>query len=160
MNAFSSRAIKAYASIGVETGVASASPHQLILMLYEGAISAVASAQAQLRLKDVAGKGQNISKAISIISDGLSAALEQNVGGDVARNLHDLYQYMAQRLLEANLKNDDSALEEVRQLLVQLKGAWESMPVLPKQSQLASGATASSAYGSQLRSSANSYGSI
>jgi flagellar protein FliS len=158
MNAYSSQAIKAYATIGVETGVASASPHQLILMLYEGAISAVATAQSHLRLKDMAAKGQAISKAISIIGDGLSAALQQNVGGELAKNLADLYQYMGQRLLEANLKSDHEALEEVRQLLAQLKGAWESMPVSP--SPLQSVATANSTYGPQSRSTANSYGSI
>jgi flagellar protein FliS len=156
MNAFSSRAIKAYASIGVETGVVSASPHQLILMLYEGAMSAVATAQMQMRLKDVPAKGQSISKAISIISDGLSAALEQNGGGDVASNLHDLYQYMAQRLLEANLKNDDSAMEEVRQMLAQLKGAWETMPV----QQTPTPTTVHSGLSSQQRAAASSYGSI
>lgn len=127
MNAFSSRAINAYAKIGVETGVVSASPHQLVLMLYEGAIAAIAAAQQQLRLNNIAARGEAISKAISIIDGGLKASLDLSVGGELVNNLSELYQYMGRRLLHANLKNDHAGLEEVRQLLLQLKGAWETL---------------------------------
>jgi len=125
------RAIGAYTRIGVETGVPSASPQQLILMLYEGAIAAIASAQQHLRQKDIAARGSAISKAISIIEDGLKASLDLNVGGELAINLYQLYAYMAQRLLQANLRNDHAGLEEVRQLLLQLKGAWEALAATP-----------------------------
>ena len=131
MNAFASRAVHAYARIGVETGVVSASPQQLILMLYEGAIVAIASAQQHLRLKNIAAKGEAISKAISIIDGGLKASLDLSVGGELAANLFELYQYMERRLLQANLKNDHSSFEEVRQLLLQLKSSWEILAVAP-----------------------------
>lgn len=127
MNAFASRAVNAYAKIGVETGVVSASPQQLILMLYEGAIVAIASAQQQLRLNNIAARGEAISKAISIIDGGLKASLDLSVGGELAGNLSELYQYMGRRLLQANLRKDHAGFEEVRQLLLQLKGAWETL---------------------------------
>ncbi|MBI5911050.1 MAG: flagellar export chaperone FliS [Betaproteobacteria bacterium] len=127
MNAFSSRAVNAYARIGAETGVVSASPHQLILMLYEGAIVAIASAQQHLRLNGIAARGEAISKAISIIDGGLKASLDLNVGGELAKNLSELYQYMGRRLVQANLRNDHAGFEEVRLLLLQLKGAWETL---------------------------------
>lgn len=120
-------ALDSYRKVGVETGVASATPHRLILMLYEGAIAAIASAQQHLRLKNIGAKGEAISKAISIIDGGLKASLDMNAGGEMARNLSDLYVYMGNRLLQANIKNDPAALEEVRQLLLQLAGAWESL---------------------------------
>lgn len=117
----------AYAKVGVETGVASASPHKLIVMLFEGALTAISSASALMAAGDVAGKGQAISKAISIIDSGLRASLDKNAGGDIAQNLDALYEYMSMRLLLANVKNDASMLQEVQGLLLELKGAWEAI---------------------------------
>ena len=131
MNALSRRAVNAYARIGVETGVPSASPPQLVLMLYEGAITAIASAQQHLRLKHIAARGEAVSKAISIIDGGLKASLDRSVGGELAENLFGLYAYMSRRLLQANLRSDHGGLEEVRQLLVQLKGAWVTLAATP-----------------------------
>lgn len=124
-------AINAYRNVGVESIVDSATPQQLVVMLYSGAIAAIVSAQQHIRLKNIAAKGEAISKAISIIDDGLRASLDLKVGGELALHLHELYRYMGQRLLHANLKNDTDALEEVRQLLVQLNGAWESLAAMP-----------------------------
>jgi flagellar protein FliS len=120
-------AIDSYRKVGVETGVGSASPHRLILMLYEGAIAAIAAAQQHMRQKEIAAKGEAISKAISIIEGGLKASLDLSIGGELAQNLYQLYVYMGHRLLQGNMKNDLAALEEVRQLLRQLCSAWESL---------------------------------
>lgn len=154
MNAFSSRAVNAYVRIGVETGVSSASPQRLILMLYQGAIAAIASAQQHLRLNDVAAKGETISKAISIIEGGLKASLDLSVGGALAKNLSELYDYMVRRLLHANLRNDAAALEEVRQLLHQLMSAWETLDATT------TAAAAKHSTQPQARGAAISYGSI
>ena len=140
MNAFAVNALKAYSRVSVETAVPSASPQQLILMLYEGAIAATSSAQHHLRAKEIAAKGAAISQTISIIDRGLKASLDLNVGGDLARNLFELYTYMSSRLLRANLNNDDAALEEVKQLLLELKGAWETLAAKPAADAAASGA--------------------
>ena len=129
MYSATSRALNAYHNIGVETGVAAASPPQLILMLYQGAMTAIALAQQHLRLNNVAARGAAISKAISIIDGGLKASLDPGVGGELAANLSELYQYMARRLLHANLTHDAAALDEVRLLLQQLAGAWETLAV-------------------------------
>ena len=120
-------ALDAYRNVGAETGVAAASPQRLVLMLYEGALAAIASAQHSLRLNNIAAKGASISQAIAIIGSGLRASLDPHVGGELAQNLSELYLYMERRLLHANLKNDAKALEEVRQLLQQLYGAWEEL---------------------------------
>lgn len=130
-SANSHTAINSYRKVGLETGVIAASPHKLILMLYEGAIVAIALAQRHLRQKNIAARGQAISKAISIIDGGLKASLDLNIGGELARNLSELYDYMGRRLLYANLKNDRSALDEVAQLLEQLNEAWESIAAKP-----------------------------
>ena len=120
-------AVNAYHSVGVESLANSGNPHQLVVMLFTGARAAVAAARGHLQRKEVAAKGAAIGKAIDIIDGGLKASLDLNVGGEMAQNLSDLYIYMGQRLLQANIKNDAKALDEVAQLLQQLGGAWESI---------------------------------
>lgn len=117
----------AYAQIGVETGVAAASPHKLIVMLFDGAMAAVSAGLHHMQAGDVAKKGEAISKAINIIESGLRASLDKKVGGEIALNLDGLYEYMCSRLLIANLKNQPKTLEEVYQLLKGLRDAWESI---------------------------------
>lgn len=119
--------IKAYANVGLESSIATADPHQLILMLYQGAILSIATAKQHMLRKEIAAKGAAISKAISIIDEGLKGSLNMDVGGELAQNLSGLYDYMSQRLLIANLKNDPAVLDEVSRLLVELKSAWEAI---------------------------------
>jgi len=120
-------AINAYANVGLESGVIAADPHKLILLLYEGALLAISSARDQILRKDFAAKGKSISHAITIIDEGLKFSLDKNAGGKLAQSLSALYDYMNQRLLIANLKNDIAALDEVSRLLTELKGAWEEI---------------------------------
>jgi flagellar secretion chaperone FliS len=117
----------AYAKVGVETGVLAANPHKLIVMLFDGALVAVATAIEQMKNKDIPGKGMSISKAIMIIDNGLRASLDKNVGGEIAANLDALYEYMSHRLLVANLNNQPEVLEEVHRLLSELKSAWDAI---------------------------------
>jgi flagellar protein FliS len=120
-------AIKNYAKIGVESGVNAADPHKLISMLYQGALLAIANAKNDITNENIPAKCSAISKAISIIDEGLNASLDKSVGGELVQNLSSLYEYMTMRLLTANLKNDMDALDEVARLLSDLKGAWESI---------------------------------
>ncbi len=117
----------AYAKVGIETGVVAASPHKLIVMLFEGTLTALATALQSMKVGDIPGKGTAISKAITIISSGLRASLDHKVGGEIAANLDALYEYMCNRLLEANLNNKTELIEEVQRLLNELKGAWEAI---------------------------------
>ncbi|MBY0578122.1 MAG: flagellar export chaperone FliS [Burkholderiales bacterium] len=122
-----SRMASAYTDMGMESEVASANAHKLILMLFEGAVLAISAARIHMAHKEIASKGKSISHAISIIDNGLKASLDLNVGGEIAQNLSSLYDYMSMRLLLSNLNNDADGLEEVRKLLLELKGAWESI---------------------------------
>lgn len=117
----------AYAQVGVETGVSTADPHKLILMLFDGAIMAIAKAVAAMEGKDIPAKGQAVSKAIEIILNGLKASLDLEVGGELASRLAALYDYMSERLLYANLHNNRAALDEVSGLLHSLREAWEGI---------------------------------
>lgn len=118
------KGVNAYAKVELETGVLAASPHKLITMLFDGAKVAIDKAILHTQNKEIAAKGRAISHAISILNDGLRASLNKDVGGDIAISLDALYGYMAMRLVEANLHNDITKLNEVNQLMSELRGAW------------------------------------
>lgn len=119
--------IQAYATVGVESAVLSASPHQLVVLLFDGALSAMKKAAILIEQGDIPGKGQALSKAINIITNGLRAGLNHDVGGELSANLDSLYDYMTRRLLHANLHNDVSAIEEVTILLNNIADAWKEI---------------------------------
>lgn len=119
--------IQAYAQVGVESAVMSASPHQLVVLLFDGALSAMKKAVILIEQGDIPGKGQALSKAINIITNGLRAGLNHEAGGDISANLDDLYEYMTRRLLQANLHNDVQAINEVEKLLLNIADAWKEI---------------------------------
>lgn len=127
MFGFSKSGANAYAEVGVETGVLAASPHRLIAMLYDGAISAITSASRHMLAGEIEKKGESIAKAVTIILSGLRASLNKEAGGELAENLDALYDYMARRLFEANIKDDQEILTEVQHLLMDIKGAWDEI---------------------------------
>ena len=123
----SSRAALAYQRVGVETAVSQASPHQLVNMLFEGLLQNVSAARVALKRGDIAVKGERINKAVRIIDEGLKPALNLAQGGDIAANFNGLYGYCALRLTEANLRNDDAALEEVIRVIEPLADGWKQI---------------------------------
>jgi len=120
-------AAQAYARIGLETGVAAASPQRLVVMLYDGALAAIADGRAHLVAGRTAPKGRALGKAIGIVDEGLKAALDRTQGGAIAQQLMDLYDYIAQRLLIGNARNDVALLDEAARLLGELRDAWASL---------------------------------
>lgn len=119
-------AARAYATVGLETGVTGAPPHRLIQLLLDGALLAIAQARQAMQQQDPARKGESISKAIQIIDEGLKASLDPR-GGELYRQLQDLYDYMGRRLLHASLRNSQETLDEVTKLLQDIRSAWQSI---------------------------------
>ncbi|WP_018509506.1 flagellar export chaperone FliS [Thiobacillus thioparus] len=120
-------AANAYANVGLETGVMAANPHQLIIMLYEGAELSVRMAIRHMNEGDLVKKSAAVTKASTIILEGLRAALDTRQGGDLAIQLDALYDYMGKRLMLAHLKNQTEPLEEVLGLLRELHTAWKQI---------------------------------
>ena len=125
MNAVS--AIKQYQQVSVNSSVMGASPHRLVQMLMEGALERIALAKESMKRNEIAMKGQNIGRAIHIVG-GLQGSLNKDAGGQIAENLSNLYDYMVGRLLAANIQNDESILDEVSSLMVEIKMGWDAMP--------------------------------
>jgi flagellar protein FliS len=123
--------VHAYAKVGMETGVVAASPHKLIVMLFDGARVALNDALTGIKNGDIAFKGKSLSRAIMIIDSGLRAALDKKAGGEIAESLDALYEYMSNRLLLANVNSDPGIVEEVQRLLTELRDAWNAIADTP-----------------------------
>ncbi|ATJ84641.1 flagellar export chaperone FliS [Halomonas beimenensis] len=121
------RGASTYAKVGVESGVMSASPHRLIVMLFDGAQAAIRAARIHLEAGNIAEKGTSISKALDIVNNGLAAALDAERGGEVAENLASLYDYIVRLLLSANRHNDVDKLDEAERLLDDIASAWREI---------------------------------
>lgn len=119
-------ALDQYSRNAVQTGVESASPHRLIQMLMEGALGKIAAAKGNMERGNIQAKGDQIGSAIAIL-DGLKSSLDKERGGEIAQNLEDLYVYMERRLIEAHSHNDTAILDEVSDLLRQIKEAWDAI---------------------------------
>lgn len=122
-----SNPIATYQQMEIESDVRGADPHRLIVLLFDGAESALRQAQVFLAANDMEGKSDALSKAIEIIMSGLSASLNVESGGELAANLQALYTYMISRLIHANIHKDASAVTEVQKLLGEISGAWREM---------------------------------
>lgn len=125
--------IISYQQISIESDVRGADPHRLIVLLFDGAEGALKQAQARLAANDFKGKSDSLMKAIDIILSGLSASLDTEQGGDLAVNLKALYDYMASRLVHANIHKDANAIREVQGLLSEIASAWREIGVSGRQ---------------------------
>lgn len=110
-----------------DLNVLSASPVELVRLLYRGAIGAVRAARENLEQGDIRGRSRQITKACSIIEE-LTVSLDKERGGKVAADLAELYVYMHRRLIEANIEQVGGPLAEVEKLLQTLLEAWQQIP--------------------------------
>lgn len=117
----------AYARVGVESQVISASPHQLIMLLFDGAGTAIRAARLHMENGNVAEKGKAVSRALDIVNQGLLAALDREKGGEIADNLTLVYDYITRLLLQANLHDDLEKIKEAGRLLDDLGSAWREI---------------------------------
>ena len=125
------RSAALYGELMVETGVADADPTQLILMLFDGLLDSLTVADGHLERNAIAEKSAHLVRAGRIVL-GLQNALDFDKGGEIARNLAELYGYLTRRILHVNLHNDRVALKEVRGLVEQIRDAWRQVPALAR----------------------------
>lgn len=119
--------IKAYKAVGIKDDLAVADPHRVIQLLMQGALENMAKAKGCIERKDYAGKSSAISKAISIISS-LQGSLDMSAG-EISDNLFALYDFMLNHLIQASREKNIAKLDEVIEILLTIKGAWDQIPV-------------------------------
>ncbi len=122
--------ISSYQKVERDIAVENANPHQLIVLLFQGAEQAISLARIHMEAGNIAEKGMAISKAIDIINLGLKASLDLEAG-EIAHNLAALYDYMVRRLTQANIKNQTAILDEVYGLLHEISTAWAQIAKAP-----------------------------
>lgn len=116
-------ALHQYQAVGAQTSVVDVDRHQLIQLLFDGVLSRINTAKARITAKDYEGKNKLINKSVDIVA-GLRSFLDLDKGGELAQNLNDLYLYCENRLVQANVKNDIEALDEVASHLKQIQEGW------------------------------------
>ncbi|MFN9709472.1 MAG: flagellar export chaperone FliS [Burkholderiales bacterium] len=114
----------AYREVSVQTGVLNASPHQLVLMLFDGFLESVSRARGAIAAQNIELKCQSIIRAVRIIDEGLRTNLNLQQGGALAADLDALYGYIMMRLTYANIHNHIAALEECSRLIEPIRNAW------------------------------------
>lgn len=115
--------VNAYQRVGTGSAVVGASRERLVQMLLDGALERIATAKGHIQRGESARKGEQIGKAISIV-EGLKGSLNPEAG-EISTNLGDLYTYIGSRLLTANVEEDTAILDEVGDLLREIKSAWD-----------------------------------
>ncbi len=123
------RALASYGDVKVTTGVSGADNVQLIQMLFDGLIESLATAKGQIERGMIMEKSKSLARAGRIVV-GLQGALDFDKGGEIARNLNDLYSYITRRLFHVNAHNDLQALQEIHNLMSEIRGAWQMVPSL------------------------------
>ena len=126
------KGINAYKKGNLKQEVSQADPHKLTLMLMQGALDKLAYTKGCIGRKEYAGKSEHISRATAILMN-LRDTLELEPGVEVADNLYALYEYMIQRLIDANVQNSLKIVDEVINLLLPIKIAWSQIPESAKQ---------------------------
>jgi flagellar secretion chaperone FliS len=107
-----------------QTQAQTAAPGELIVMLYRGAVRFVASSIEGIEANNVEAAHNNLLRAQAVINE-LLETIDVERGGEVARNLWRIYEFMISRLVEANLRKDAAPAREVERLLRDLLPAWE-----------------------------------
>lgn len=103
--------------------ISTASPEQILLMLYDGAIRFTRQAISGIEQGDPKLRRYGISKAMAIVTE-FSNSLNREIGGQIAEDLDALYDFMIREMSMANLKDDVEKLKAVEKLLVDLRQTW------------------------------------
>lgn len=124
--------VKAYKSVGVRDELMVADPHRVIQLLMQGALENMAKGKGAIGRKDFAAKAQTLGKAMSIIL-ALQASLDMSVDTEIANNLWSLYDFMHNELVSASSGNDAQRVQDVMDIMLSIKSAWDQIPVADRE---------------------------
>ncbi|EGR2794610.1 flagellar export chaperone FliS [Vibrio navarrensis] len=119
--------LQAYKKVSVDSQLSAASPHKVIQMLMAGAIERLIQGKAAMQAGNIPVKGERLGKALDIII-ALRSCLSMDDGGDIARNLDQLYEFMITQISNANHKNDPQPIDDVIDIIREIKSAWDQIP--------------------------------
>ena len=126
MNAIA--ALAQYGQMKNDTQTMYASPHQLVLMLFDGAIESMSMTIGAIQQKNIEMRGKYNTRAISIIY-GMRDCLDMNSNSELSENLYSLYQNMAQELFRAGFKDDAETIQNIQTMLKDIRESWKKIPL-------------------------------
>ncbi|MCJ2378568.1 flagellar export chaperone FliS [Vibrio sp. ZSDZ34] len=112
-----------YQQVDLDAQAASANPHQLVVMLIDGLLDEVERVRGHIEAGRLEQKGAGISKCMNILV-GLDSALDTETGGEVAENLHQLYEFCQLELYQASVQNDVDKLGNVERVMSNIREGW------------------------------------
>jgi flagellar protein FliS len=115
-----------YRSVDLESRAATASPYQLVLVLFDGLLDELSRARGHIEHKRYQQKGQSLEKCLNILN-GLNSALDYDNGGEVVAGLSRLYEYCIYRLSEVSVSLSLEGLDEVMHLTSVLREGWDGV---------------------------------
>lgn len=119
--------LQAYKKVSVDSQLSAASPHKIVQMLMAGAIERLIQGKAAMQQGNIPVKGERLGKALDIIIS-LRSCLSMDDGGDVAKNLDQLYEFMITQIADGNHRNDPQPLDDVIDIIREIKSAWDQIP--------------------------------
>lgn len=119
-------ALQQYQRVNAQTSIVDADPHRLIQLLYQGALERINMARARIQARDYEGKNRLINGTVDIIA-GLRGFLDFEKGGELATKLESLYDYVERVLVQANMRNDVTCLDEAASIINQIKSGWDGI---------------------------------
>ncbi|MEZ8195218.1 MULTISPECIES: flagellar export chaperone FliS [Vibrio] len=119
--------LQAYKKVSVDSQLSAASPHKVIQMLMGGAIERLIQGKAAMQAGNIPVKGERLGKALDIIIS-LRSCLSISDGGEIAKNLDQLYEFMITQISTANHKNDPQPIDDVIEIIREIKSAWDQIP--------------------------------
>lgn len=120
------KGIHAYKKDSLKSDLAAADPHRIIQLLLQGALERLALGKGCIERGDWEGKSAALTRAIEIVN-ALRDALDRDANPELVDNLASLYDYMVVRINEASVKKDISMIDEVIELILQIKSAWDQI---------------------------------
>lgn len=119
-----------------QNSVTTASPGELTLMLYNGCLKFLGKAKLAIEEKNIQEKNNNLQRAQAIIAELMSTL---NMDIDISKQMLPLYEYMNHRLVEANIQNDVTIIEEVEGLVTEFRDTWKEVIRINRQQQFGQG---------------------
>ncbi|ASA54994.1 MULTISPECIES: flagellar export chaperone FliS [Vibrio] len=119
--------LQAYKKVSVDSQLSAASPHKVVQMLMAGAIERLIQGKAAMMQGNIPVKGERLGKALDIIIS-LRSCLSMEDGGDIARNLDQLYEFVITQITQANHLNEPELLDDVIDIIREIKSAWDQIP--------------------------------
>lgn len=124
------RAIRSYGSVHAASSLAGARGAQLTQMLFDGLVDAMVALRGHILHQSTQAKSVQVNKVQRILL-GLQSSLDFERGGEVARNLDELYSYVIRRLVHVHAYNDVESLDEITGLVREIRDAWRTLSPQP-----------------------------